>query len=73
MKEEDKVVAFKLAADLVEEEETQNCEVRPVIFTCKQTSLFFLTVLLDNCITQVTYGGDGLQIWTLGANILNKQ
>jgi hypothetical protein len=72
MKQEaDKFVVFKLAADLVEDE-SQRCEVIRAVFTSKQISCF-LTVLLDNWITQVTYGGDGLQIWNVAANILNKE
>jgi hypothetical protein len=42
--EEDKVVAFKLVADLVEDG-AHSCEVRPAILTCKQIPLWLLTVL----------------------------
>jgi hypothetical protein len=73
MKQEtDKIVGFELAAVFIVDE-AQSCEVRPVICTCKQISLCFLTGLLDKGITQVRYRGNGLQIWIVAANILNKE
>ena len=72
MKQEaNKAVGFKLAADFAEDE-AQSCEMKRAVFTCKQISCF-LTVLLGNWITQVTYGGDDLQIRIVAANILKKE
>jgi hypothetical protein len=56
--EEDKVVAFKMVADLVEDE-VHRCEVRPELV---KNTVVITDGPLDNWVSQVTYGGDGLQI-----------